>query len=158
MKFTVTAIAFSAPLFSGIASAVPGSPPPGIIKSRAITESDVTDFSANCRADNTGCTVSFKLVEVGLSPAVLTCTGSTASGTTFPTSMGINACSDPAVVFTFAKALSNFRLALTDIHVVGSSVGGSKVLPGGDFPTVTDSTGTHQTYTGVASFVIVPAS
>ncbi|KAH8887964.1 hypothetical protein GQ53DRAFT_872073 [Thozetella sp. PMI_491] len=143
MKFLTTVVPFALSL----AVASP-------LESRAVTEFDVTNFSASCAGDNSGCQWSFNLVEVGFSSAVLTCTGSTTSGTSFPNGSGPFQCSDTSVVFTFTKILTRYRMVITDVHTPGSSVAGSKIWDGTDFPTVTDATGTHQAYTGATSFNI----
>lgn len=85
---------------------------------------------------------------------MLTCAGSTSTGTTFGTTSGVISCSDPAVVFVFQHIATTYRLVITDVHTPGSSVSGDKVFPPSDFAIVTDASGTHEVYTGPSSFVI----
>lgn len=119
---------------------------------------EITAFTANCLASG-GCSWSFNVVE-SPNTATITCNGSVPTGTTFPTTTTSHfACSDPALSFQFQgiQALESYRLVMTDVHVIGCSRGGSRLMSGSDFPVVTDGTGIHQTYTGATSFSVAAA-
>ena len=70
----------------------------------------------------------------------------TTAGSTIPASSGAWTSSDPAVRLRFTLTLGQYRILLSDTHVVGSTVNLDYFSPQSDWPGATS-------YTGPSSFI-----
>ncbi|KAF6809211.1 hypothetical protein CPLU01_15546 [Colletotrichum plurivorum] len=123
----------------------------------SITHFDASEFKANCRADNTGCSWSITIISRGLAtiPVVpVTCSALTAVGKKFPSSSPPLVCSDPIAGIDFTRVAQGYRLSIFDAQSAEKDEVAATVLPIGDWLEILDSTGYHETYIGPSEFTV----
>lgn len=135
---------------------------------------NITDFKASCKPNKGGCrsvesyvsilkhvsrtdspnSWSFKLVQEPSSETI-SCSGSISGVDRFPDSAGFHYCkNNENTVFQFQHFanIDQYRLQLSDVQTVGSTVAASKVWDQASFPIVKSGHGSYQTYSGPSEF------
>ncbi|KAK0721327.1 hypothetical protein B0T21DRAFT_338044 [Apiosordaria backusii] len=140
MKFTIATAALG--LF-GLTSAAPAEANIVAKQAHGATSAQVNNFSVTCGASS--CSYTARAVILPENVAV-TFTHTT-SGSTIPTNTGFFTSSDPAVYLRINKALGDYRIVLSDAHVIGTSVNLARISPGSEW--------TASSYSGPSSFTLL---